>query len=187
MYQENGLEPTPEIAGLLCSAILSDTLAFRSPTCTPVDKMTAERLAQIAGIPDIEAYACDMFAAGSNLSDKDAQEIFTQDFKKFNADDLTFGVGQISSMSADELKNVKEKLMPEMANFAREQKVDMLFFLLTNIMKESSELLCLGENADGVVVKAFGGEVVDGSIDLPGVVSRKKQFIPKMMAAFQEK
>jgi manganese-dependent inorganic pyrophosphatase len=187
MYQENGLEPTPEIAGLLCSAILSDTLAFRSPTCTPVDKMTAERLAQIAGIPDIEAYACDMFAAGSNLSDKDAHEIFTQDFKKFNADDLTFGVGQISSMSADELKNVKEKLMPEMANFAREQKVDMLFFLLTNIMKESSELLCLGDNADGVVVKAFGGEVVDGSIDLPGVVSRKKQFIPKMMAAFQEK
>lgn len=187
MYQENGIEIEPKIAGLLCSAILSDTLAFRSPTCTPVDKWTAEKLAQIAGIEDIEAYACEMFAAGSNLGDKNANEIFTQDFKKFNADDLVFGVGQISSMSAEELKSVKEKLMPEMEAFANKQKTNMLFFLLTNIMKESSELLCYGDGANEVVSRAFEGEVVDDCIDLPGVVSRKKQFIPNMMRAFQEK
>ncbi|KIR03252.1 Manganese-dependent inorganic pyrophosphatase [Lachnospiraceae bacterium TWA4] len=187
IYQENGLEPEKEVAGLLLSAILSDTLAFRSPTCTPVDKQVATRLAKLAGISDIEAYACDMFAAGSNLGDKTAKEIFLQDFKKFNSDKLVFGVGQISSMSLDELLSVKEKLLPEMEAFMNEQKTDMLFFLLTNIMKESSILLCVGDDSETVVSRAFDCEVVDGCVELDGVVSRKKQFIPKLMLAFQEK
>ena len=106
MYQENGVEIEPKIAGLLCSAIISDTLLFRSPTCTAVDREAALRLAEIAGI-DVEKYAGSMFAAGSNLKGKTDAEIFYQDFKKFTIGKVSFGVGQISSLNAEELEELK--------------------------------------------------------------------------------
>src|SRR5699024_1750414 len=100
MYQENGIEIKPQIAGLLCSAIISDTLLFRSPTCTEIDKAAAQQLAKIAGI-EPESYAREMFSAGSNLSSKTEEEIFYQDFKEFTVEDMKIGVGQISSMSQE--------------------------------------------------------------------------------------
>lgn len=185
MYKEHGVEIEPSIAGLMCSAILSDTLVFRSPTCTAVDKQAAEDLAKIAGI-EIEAYAMDMFAAGSNLENKSAEEIFYQDFKKFNAGDLQFGVGQISSMSDKELENIKERLVPYMKKALSDHGVGMIFFMLTNILDESSEILYEGEGAKETLVNAFKLNPSEDRIYLKGVVSRKKQMIPSLMLSLQD-
>lgn len=194
MYHENGLTIDKQTAGLLCSAIISDTLLFRSPTCTAVDKAAALDLASIAGI-DIEAYAIEMFSAGSNLKGKSDEDIFYQDFKRFTAGSSVFGIGQITSLNAVELK----ALVPRMLAFsdkAREQHgVDMMFFMLTNILTESTTLICVGNGADQLITTAFHlGEAEDGEpanreagvIELPGVVSRKKQLAPQIMMALQQ-
>ncbi len=185
MYQENGVEIDEKIAGLLCSAILSDTLVFRSPTCTPLDKIVAENLAKIAEI-EIEEYAKEMFAAGSNLRDKSAEEIFYQDFKKFAAAEVTFGVGQITSMSSDELQNIKQKLVPYMEKAASLHGVQMIFFMLTNILEESTELLYSGENAKELLKQAFHVEEPGESLQLKDFVSRKKQLIPAIVGSLQK-
>ncbi len=185
MYQENSQEVTKEIAGLLCSAIISDTLMFRSPTCTPVDKEAALKLAEIAGI-NVEEYAMAMFKAGSNLSDKTPEEIFYQDFKKFSTDDVNFGVGQISSMAADELFEIAERLKPYIEKACEEQGLDMIFFMLTDILEESTNLIYAGDKAGEFVEKAYGVPREAGDYyKLTGVVSRKKQLIPAFMAALQ--
>jgi manganese-dependent inorganic pyrophosphatase len=184
MYQENGVEISEEIAGLLCSAILSDTLIFRSPTCTQVDKHAAEELAKIAGIDPVE-YAKQMFMAGSNLKNKSPEEIFYQDFKKFSAGDVSFGVGQINFMGSEELENIKQKLLPYLEKAFLEHGVDMIFFMLTNIMEESTELLYRGNNAKEVLESAFHLPEKEDRILLRGVVSRKKQLIPALMGALQ--
>ena len=185
IYQERQVEIPKDMAGLLCAAILSDTLMFRSPTCTPVDKAAAQSLAQAAGI-EVEKFAMDMFRAGSDLKSKTAEEIFYQDFKKFIAGEVTFGVGQISSMAVDELKMIKERLEPNMEQECGKHGIQMVFFMLTNILEESTELLCYGAESEVVIQNAFGREVVDGACILPGVVSRKKQLIPAMMQVLQE-
>jgi manganese-dependent inorganic pyrophosphatase len=185
MYQEQRVEIPKEIAGLLLSAIISDTLMFRSPTCTERDKEAAQELAKIAKI-EIESFANKMFRAGSNLSSKTPEEIFYQDYKKFIVDDLAFGVGQISFMSEEELQTVKDRLMPYMEKECGKHGIKMVFFMLTNIIKESTELLCYGEGSDGLVYEAFGEKVEDSSCRLEGVVSRKKQLIPKFMNALQQ-
>lgn len=176
-YREQQVEIEPKIAGLLCAAILSDTLMYRSPTCTLTDRLAAEDLAKIAGI-DATEFAKAMFAAGSNLSSKTPEEIFYQDFKRFNINETEFGVGQISSMDGEELKALKEKLLPYMEKVSRDTGVGMIFFMLTNIMEESTELIYCGRDAKDLVEDAF---FVEGSKDeatLRGVVSRKKQLIP---------
>ncbi|BBF44660.1 manganese-dependent inorganic pyrophosphatase [Lachnospiraceae bacterium KM106-2] len=185
LYKENNVEIQPHIAGLLCSAILSDTLVFRSPTCTPVDKEIALELGKIAGI-EVESYALDMFKAGSDLLDKTPEEIFYQDFKQFSAGEVIFGVGQISAMTSDELASIKEKLVPYMDKVYSEHKMQMLFIMLTNILDESTELLVQGEGAMEAVENAFNEKGKDGSIYLPGVVSRKKQLIPALMSSLQQ-
>lgn len=185
IYEENKLEIAPDIAGLLCAAIISDTLMFRSPTCTMADKMAAGALALIADI-SIEKFAAEMFQAGSNLKDKAPEEIFYQDYKKFIADEVSFGVGQISSMNTEELAALKEKLLPFMENECGRHGVSQVFFMLTSIMDESTELLYYGENSDRMVEEAFHGvQSEDGAYILKGVVSRKKQLIPALMQAAQ--
>ena len=185
MYGEQKLEISPSIAGLLCAAIISDTLMFRSPTCTLSDKMAAGALALIAGI-NIEQFAKEMFKAGSNLKDKSPEEIFYQDYKKFIAeDDINFGVGQISSMDSDELAEIKERLVPFMVSECGRHGVTRVFFMLTNIIEESTELLYYGEGSEEMASTAFHMEPKDGVFDLKGVVSRKKQLIPALMEAAQ--
>lgn len=190
MYQENRVIIAPEIAGLLCSAIISDTLLFRSPTCTAVDKEAAMKLAEIAGI-EIREYASSMFAAGSNLKGKADAEIFYQDFKKFTVGKVSFGVGQISSLNASELEELKGRMTPYMKKAREEHSVDMMFFMLTNILTESTELLCEGQGAKSMVAAAFHASEEEGEnesqvVSLPGVVSRKKQLVPGIMMAVQE-
>ncbi len=188
MYQEAGIAIEKKIAGLLCSAIISDTLLFRSPTCTAVDRAAAEKLAQTAGI-QLEEYAGKMFAAASNLKGKTDQEIFYQDFKRFEAGKLSFGVGQISSVNAGELSELRERLLPYLQVARKEHGTDMMFFMLTNILTESTDLLCDGVGAEQLIIKAFhvdtenGGQVQGQVVSLPGVVSRKKQLVPGIMIA----
>lgn len=185
MFCENNIEIPQKIAGLLCAAIISDTLLFRSPTCTPLDQYAAEMLAQIAGIK-CEEFAAEMFAAGSNLKSKSAEEIFYQDFKKFEQDEITFGVGQITSMKHSELEEAKDKLFEYMKSVLEKQRLKMLFFMLTDIMNESTELLYFGEGSEKLVKDAFRQETDGRSIVLPKIVSRKKQLIPALFAVLQQ-
>ena len=186
MYHEAGIEIPEKIAGLLCAAIISDTLMYRSPTCTEVDKAAAEDLAKIAGVK-VEELAKNMFQAGSDFKSKSPEEIFYQDFKTFFGNGADFGVGQISAMSKDELLEVKEKLRPYLETVLQERKVDMVFVMLTNIIEESTEIIFEGEGAKELVCSAYHIHEEEGRYILKGVVSRKKQLIPSFMAALQEK
>ena len=182
LYQENNVEVDKKIAGLLCSAIISDTLMFRSPTCPPKDKKAAEELAKIAGI-EIQEHAEKMFRAGSSLADKTPEEIFYQDFKKFSGNDKNFGAGQISSMDKTELEQLRPKIAAYMEGAVKEG--EMLFFLLTNILTESSDLVFAGEGAKELVETAFG-EPEENWVHVPGLVSRKKQFVPSVLHVLQQ-
>jgi len=182
MYREHGIPIEPTIAGLLCSAILSDTLMFRSPTCTPVDESVARELAGIAGI-DVKEHAMAMFNAGSRLGKKTPDEIFHLDCKRFNAATGSIIVSQVTSVSDKELDKVKRRLLPYMEKQLPNSGVDMLFVMLTNIIDQSTELLFIGQNAKAVVQSAFQCEPDSDSVFLPGVVSRKKQVIAPLIAA----
>jgi len=188
MFQEKQVPIPRHIAGLMLSAILSDTLAFRSPTCTIVDKMTAEALAKLAEIPDIEEYAIKMFSAANDLAAKSAEEILYMDFKRFKGAGKEFCIGQITSMSASGLEIAKEKMMDKMWGFLKDQKADMMFFMLTNILTESSEVIFVGEQSGETIMKGFHPEQDVEKLDLgtailPGVVSRKKQMVPTVITA----
>lgn len=185
MYQENQITPSRETAGLLCAAIISDTLLFQSPTCTPMDEATARTLAQIAGI-NIDEFAKEMFKAGSNLANKSVSEICFQDFKEFHVNELTFGVGQINSMSSEELQEIREKVCLELPDVLKESGLDMVFFMLTNIVDQSTELLCCGGSARQTVIDAFELPEDTDQIVLNGVVSRKKQLIPTLVSELQQ-
>ena len=186
MYQEKGVAVPKQIAGLLLSAIISDTLMFRSPTCTQLDRNTAEELARIAG-EDIETLAKAMFEAGSDYKKKTTEEIFYQDFKTFHMDDISIGVAQLSSMSQPELKKVKKKLLPYLDIVLGEQKLDMVFVMLTDILGETSEMIYAGAQAKELLINCFGEMNEDGRCLLKGVVSRKKQLIPVLIAGLQQK
>ena len=185
MYQENGVEVDPTNAALLCSAIISDTLMFRSPTCTPLDETTARTLAEIAGI-EIESLAQEMFNAGSNLKGKTAEEICFLDYKQFTVNDTVFGVGQVNSMSADELKEIKNIVLPHLEKARQNHGLNMIFFMLTNIITESSELLCCGADAREKIISAFDLREDTEDLMLRGVVSRKKQLVPTLVGALQQ-
>ena len=185
MYQENNVKVPKTIAGLLCSAIISDTLMFRSPTCTPLDETSARQLAEIAEV-DIEMLAQAMFRAGSNLSGKTAEEICFLDFKQFTVNDTVFGVGQVNSMSAEELKEIKEKVLPHLEKARKNHSLNMIFFMLTNIITESSELLCTGPEAREKAISAFDLRTEMDDLHLKGVVSRKKQLVPALVEALQQ-
>ena len=192
MYQEAGVKVEKEIAGLLCSAIISDTLLFRSPTCTPIDKAAGLALAQIAGL-DIEKYAIDMFSAGSNLKGKSDGDIFYQDFKRFTVGNSVFGIGQITSLNAVELKDLRTRMSAYTEKEREQHEIDMMFFMLTNILTESTDLICTGQGAEQLIANAFHVKDEDmenvsgqtGIVKLPGVVSRKKQLAPQIMMALQ--
>ena len=185
IYRENDVEIPKNIAGLLMAAIVSDTLMFRSPTCTEVDRRAAENLSKICGI-DIEEFASDMFAAGSDLSSKEPKEVFEQDMKKFEVSDIHFSVSQINSMNAIELKEIKEKLVPYLEEAFPSLGLDMAYVMLTNIVREGTELLCFGERAREIARQAFQLQESEGDVKLKGLVSRKKQLIPSLAAVLQQ-
>ena len=186
MYDENGMEIPPQIAGLLLAAILSDTLVFRSPTCTPLDEALAKRLAKIAGV-DIDEFASEMFEAGEKLDGKTAEEVFLQDFKVFMCGDIRFGVAQGSYMTRKNLLAAEALLQPYLEESRNKQNVEDIYMLLTDVPKEESVVISDGRYASEVLSDGFETQPAeDGSFTLPGVVSRKKQFIPALMTAYQE-
>ena len=186
MYDENGMEIPPQTAGLLLAAILSDTLMFRSPTCTPVDEASARRLAKIAGV-DINEFANEMFEAGEKLDGKTAEEVFLQDFKVFMCGDIRFGVAQGSYMTRKNLLAAEALLQPYLEEARNKQNVEDIYMLLTDVPKEESVVISNGRYASEVLSDGFETQPAeDGSFTLPGVVSRKKQFIPALMTAYQE-
>ena len=186
MYDENSVEIQPQTAGLLLAAILSDTLVFRSPTCTPVDEAAAKRLARIAGV-DINEFAGEMFEAGEKLDGKTAEEVFLQDFKVFMCGDIRFGVAQGSYMTRKNLLAAENLLRPYLEEARNKQNVEDIYMLLTDVPKEESVVICNGRYAGEVLTDGFDTQPAeDNSWTLPGVVSRKKQFIPALMTAYQE-
>ncbi len=176
MYKENGVEIDRTMAGLMLSAILSDTLILRSPTCTDVDREAAQVLSEIVGI-DYESYGREMFRAGAMLDEKTADEIIHLDYKIFTVDGQTIGIGQVNSMSDDELDIIREKVSPELDETRQKDKLDMLFLMLTNITERSSDIIYSGEKALPTLKRAFCRDAKDGVMRLSGVVSRKKQFL----------
>ena len=184
MYDEYGVKIPEDMAGLLCSAILSDTLMFRSPTCTMTDEAIAKKLAEIAGI-DIEEHATSMFEAGSDFKTKTTEEIFYQDFKIFGTDDERFGVAQVSAISKKQLASIKDDLQEFMNTVLVNKGVNMVFVMLTDILNEESEVLYLGSGAEAIIKGAFDIEPSDNSFILSGVVSRKKQLIPPIIEYLQ--
>ena len=186
MYDENGVPIPQKTAGLLLAAILSDTLVFRSPTCTPIDVNTANRLAKIAGV-DINEFANEMFEAGEKLDGKTAEEVFLQDFKVFMCGDIRFGVAQGSYMTRKNLTAAEALLKPYLEEARNKQNVEDIYMLLTDVPKEESVVICNGRYAAEVLTDGFETQpAADASWTLPGVVSRKKQFIPALMTAYQE-
>lgn len=183
MFIENDVEIPAHIAGLLCSAIISDTLMFRSPTCTPVDEAAARNLAKIADL-DIEAHAAQMFKAGSNLGTKSDEEIFSQDFKQFTSGNVRFGVGQLMVMTEDEQRKLCDRLLPYIKK--KNTELNMVFFMITNVLEESTLLLFNGNRAKEIISDSFSDDVKENSVYLPGIVSRKKQMVPQLMAALQQ-
>ncbi len=185
MFQENELQIPADIAGLLCSAILSDTLLFRSPTCTASDVTAADALAAIAGI-SCEKHAGEMFSAGSDLHGKTPEEIYYQDFKRYEIGELQIGIGQITSMNEADLRSVKEQVSPLLETLCDQEKLDMALYMLTDITAEATELLCYGEEAEKIAEESFHQHLKNHSICLQGVVSRKKQLVPSIMAGINQ-
>ena len=185
IYQENDVEIPANIAGLMLSAIMSDTLAFRSPTCTPLDIKAGEDLARICG-EDIPSYSDAMFEAGADLTGRTAEEVFHQDFKVFSRGNAKFGVGQGSFMTENSRKAAEKLVGPYLAEAAAAEELPMVFYMFTDVKSSTTEFLYYGEGAEDVIRRAFGVEVKDGMAVLPGVVSRKKQIVPPLMATFQK-
>jgi len=185
MYLEAGVEIEPVYAGLMCSAIISDTLIFKSPTCTADDIEAATELARIAGI-DPEVYGREMFGAGSNLDEKTDREIFYQDFKKFSINDITVGVGQVNAMGPDDIEKVKKKEIPFIETVTGDAGLDVVYLMMTDVMSECSYVICSGKNADMMMMQAFGVDKTNDTYILKNVVSRKKQFLPAIMEAMEQ-
>ena len=185
VYQEKNLTIEPNIAGLLCSAILSDTLMFRSPTCTPLDRAAAEELAQIAGL-DIREYATEMFRSSSCLRDRSMDELFHMDFKYFQVQNKKIAISQITSVSENELNGIRDKMLDYMEDYLKTSGLSMQFVMLTDIIEEKTELLYVGRGAKNLVHTAFRKECGEHSVVLPGVVSRKKQMVTPLLSAMEE-
>ncbi len=186
MYKEAGVEVDKTMASLMLSAIISDTLMYRSPTCTEIDKQAGKELAEIAGI-NVTEFANEMFRAGSNMGSKTPSQIVHQDFKKFTVEDKNIGIGQVNSMSAEELAEIKERVLPELSDIMRSDGLDMIFFMMTNILAESSIVIFAGNKSESIIDAGFHVEAgSENTALLKGVVSRKKQLLPAIVEALQQ-
>lgn len=180
-FFENGIRPSRKAAGLLCGAIISDTLLFRSPTCTPQDQYICKKLAEIAGI-NIEEFAKEMFKAGTSLKGKTVEQIFNTDFKPFTIEGTKVGISQVNTMDIEGFMPLKEEMLNYMDQKAKEAGLEMVLLLLTDILNEGSEILVTGAKPE-IVEKAFKVTLKDKGAFLPGVLSRKKQVVPPITTA----
>jgi manganese-dependent inorganic pyrophosphatase len=181
IFFENGIRPSKKAAGLLCAAIISDTLLFKSPTSTNVDRMMLKRLSEIANL-DVEKFSKEMFKAGTSLVDKTPEEIFHQDFKAFSLNNLKIGVSQVGTMDLESFEPIKSSMLALMEKKALENNFSLLILMITDILKGGSQFLVTGSEKD-LVSRAFNVKLQDSSVYLPGIISRKKQVIPPITTA----
>ncbi|XJS11682.1 manganese-dependent inorganic pyrophosphatase [Aerococcaceae bacterium WGS1372] len=182
LFKESDIEIPKDIAGLMLSAIISDTLLLKSPTTTSQDKEIAKKLAKIAEV-DLDEYGLALLKAGTNLSNKTATELVNLDAKTFNMNDNSVRIGQVNAIGFDEMLNIKEQLLEEMQKEISVNNYDLFVLLVTDILESNSFAFVLGGHFDEVK-EAFKQEVVDNFITLDGVVSRKKQIVPQLTEAF---
>lgn len=183
LFKENGLTPSKETAGLMLSAIISDTLLFKSPTCTQCDAKAGKELAEIAGV-DLKEYGLEMLKAGTALGDKSEAELLNMDMKIFEIDGEKIGVAQVNTVNEAEVLERKEKLLAEIDNIIAKEGLKFFMLAITNILTNDSTALVSG-NGNDVIEKAFGEKVDSNLVTLKGVVSRKKQIIPPLTKAIQ--
>lgn len=183
MYKENNLLPSKEIAGLMLSAIVSDTLLFKSPTCTECDVKAGKELAEIACV-NVDEYGLEMLKAGTALGNKTENELLNMDMKIFAIDGVNIGVAQVNTVNEAELLERKESLISEINNLISKENLKFFMFVITNILTNDSISLVVGDGND-IVEKAFGEKVENNEVVLKGVVSRKKQIIPPLTKAIQ--
>ena len=183
LFKENGLAPSKETAGLMLSAIISDTLLFKSPTCTQCDAKAGKELAEIAGV-DLKEYGLEMLKAGTALGDKSEAELLNMDMKIFEIDGKKIGVAQVNTVNEAEVLERKEKLLAEIDNIIAKEGLKFFMLAITNILTNDSTALVSG-NGNDVIEKAFGEKVDSNLVTLKGVVSRKKQIIPPLTKAIQ--
>ena len=185
MYKENAKLPTPKIAGLMLSAIVSDTLLFKSPTCTPKDVKAGKELAKLAGVI-LEEYGLEMLKAGTNLSSKTEKELLNMDMKIFEVDNVRMSVAQVNTVNEEELLIKKDSIMKEMKELKEKEKLTFVLFIITNILTNDSLGIVYGDNLE-IIEKAFNGNIEKDLIVLKGVVSRKKQVIPPLTEAINNR
>ena len=183
LFKENGLAPSKETAGLMLSAIISDTLLFKSPSCTQCDAKAGKELAEIAGV-DLKEYGLEMLKAGTALGDKSEAELLNMDMKIFEIDGEKIGVAQVNTVNEAEVLERKEKLLAEIDNIIAKEGLKFFMLAITNILTNDSTALVSG-NGNDVIEKAFGEKVDSNLVTLKGVVSRKKQIIPPLTKAIQ--
>ena len=184
MFEEFDVEIPQAIAGILLGAVVSDTLLFKSPTCTPTDTKIARKLAKIAQV-DIQEFAMDMFKAGTSLAGKTVEEIFNQDFKKFLFENGTVGVGQVNTMDIEGFAEYKAEMLEYMTKFAQDNNLDFVALLLTDVINANSEIFAAGPKAY-LVEQAFNIKLNDSQATLKGVISRKKQVVPALTAVMSD-
>ena len=185
MYKENSKLPTPKVAGLMLSAIVSDTLLFKSPTCTPKDVMAGKELAKLAGVI-LEEYGLDMLKAGTNLSSKTEKELLNMDMKIFEVDNVRMSVAQVNTVNEEELLTKKDAILKEIKELKEKEKLTFVLFIITNILTNDSLGIVYGDNLE-IVEQAFKEKIEEDLIVLKGVVSRKKQVIPPLTDAINNR
>ena len=184
LFKENNLIPSPTTAGLMLSAIVSDTLLFKSPTCTECDVKAGKELAEIAGV-NVEEYGLEMLKAGTALGGKSEAELINMDMKIFEVDGSKIGVAQVNTVNEAEILERKEKLLEEINNIINKEGLKFFIFAITNILSNDSTGIVAGDG-NAVIEKAFNEKIDNNLIALKGVVSRKKQIIPPLTKAIQE-
>lgn len=184
LYKQNGVKPSKEVAGMMLSAIISDTVLFRSPTCTEEDKKAVKELAEIAGV-DYEKYGMDMLKAGADISDYPAEKLAHNDTKEFEAGGKTFSCGQISVMDVDPINVKKADIMKALEATKAEKNYEASYLMVTNILTEDT-FLWFTKGAEEAAEKAFGKKAEDGMVYLPKVMSRKKQVAPFLLKVYGE-
>lgn len=184
LYKQNGVKPSKEVAGMMLSAIISDTVLFRSPTCTEEDKKAVKELAEIAGV-DYEKYGMDMLKAGADISDYPAEKLAHNDTKEFEAGGKTFSCGQISVMDVEPINAKKADIMKALEATKAEKNYEASYLMVTNILTEDT-YLWFTEGAEAAAEKAFGKKAENGMVYLPKVMSRKKQVAPFLLKVYGE-
>jgi len=183
LFDKTGVVVPKEIAGLLLSAILSDTVVFKSATTTEMDKKVAEELAKIVGIDDITQYGIEVKSKLSDISGMTAKQIITRDFKDYNMSGKKVGVGQIELIDLKAVENRLDEIYEELGKIKKEGGYHTVILMLTDIMKEGTELMVITDEPK-IVEMTFGKSLEGKSVWLPGVMSRKKQVVPPLEKTF---